>query len=431
MPKCGLFKVAFASANVEIAHARMRKRISGRARRIFLRKIHPKSDQFLVSGLLLFFAAITTATPTTGECQNTVALANQTAQPLTKLLIALHEKLIRQNPNENIVYSPASIALALALAESGAGGQTQTELKQWLAPRNFNGDVSALYQSLQRQLRVKTDEVTLSVANGLFYHQNFTLAESYLNEVKKCFDTAIEPVNFAESEAARQKINTWISNATAQKIPELIKPRVLTAATKAVLANAIYLKAAWQDLFRQTEDRKFYSLAQEDKAKTVRILVFRLRGEDRVCEGGISCFQVKFMVRTGTYKYASNEHIEILEIPYKGAPISMYIIKAKAPKTGIAAAEPSYKDQSPLKVWESAAMREVALKLPRFMIRLPTDLTEILQQLGVSTMFSDASADFSRMDPQKRLKVSSVVHEAYIKVCRNNTSLGAVMRKAF
>jgi len=364
---------------------------------------------FAYVGFILLFATATTAAPT--DCQFSLDLANKTRPPLSQFSIKLHKKITELNPDGNVVFSPVSIALALALVEAGAATQTQTELKQVLAPTGYNGDVSTLYQSLQHELRIQGENAKLSVANALFYHKAFTLKPEYLSKVKKCFETAIDQVDFQQSEAARQKINTWVSDATVQKIPELIKPNVLTADTKAVLANAIYLKAAWEERFELLEDIKFYELGQTNKAKTV-----------------------KFMSHTGSYMYAGNDDFEIVEIPYKEAPISMFIIKAKG-SANVATVIPKFATTPPLKLWESAQYRKIALKLPKFTIRLPTDLTTILGQLGLSSMFSDAGADFSRMDASNSIRVSSVVHEAYIKVNENGTEAAAatavIMTKTF
>ena len=46
-------------------------------------------------------------------------------------------------------------------------------------------------------------------------------------------------------EQARQAINDWVKTATASKIPQLIGPGLLDAATRLVLANAIYFKGEW------------------------------------------------------------------------------------------------------------------------------------------------------------------------------------------
>jgi len=238
------------------------------------------------------------------------------------------------------------------------------------------------------------------VANSLFYKTGFNLKNEYLTKTKKCFETAIEQVDFSQAEAARRKINDWASNATAQKIPELIKSGVIGPDTRAILANAIYFKAAWQNQFKQMEDLKFYNLGKADKAKTV-----------------------KFMVRTGRYSYSSTDDFEEVGIPYQNAPINMYIVKAKAPNTSITALESKLKAAIPQLI-QSASNERVILKLPRFQIRLPTDLTRILGQLGLGNMFTNG-ADFSRMDPENGIKVSNVIHEAYIKVNENGTEAAA------
>ena len=58
----------------------------------------------------------------------------------------------------------------------------------------------------------------------------------------KYYQASLERLDFADGEAARQTINTWVADQTNQKIKDLIPPGILNAATVMVLVNAIYFK---------------------------------------------------------------------------------------------------------------------------------------------------------------------------------------------
>ena len=47
-------------------------------------------------------------------------------------------------------------------------------------------------------------------------------------------------------------INAWTSERTHERIPEIVPDGVLDEETLLVLVNALYLKAAWADPFRET-----------------------------------------------------------------------------------------------------------------------------------------------------------------------------------
>ena len=63
----------------------------------------------------------------------------------------------------------------------------------------------------------------------------------------------------ADAEAARQRINNWVSEQTEGRIEDLIPPDTINAMTRLVLTNAMYFKAAWLYKFEAefTNDEPF------------------------------------------------------------------------------------------------------------------------------------------------------------------------------
>jgi len=347
----------------------------------------------LISAFCLFVATAIADSPTSDRCQFGLSEAKDAAKAVGNLAVQLYQKVVK--PDSNAIFSPVSISLALALVESGAAGDTKTEIQRFLGPPGSNQQ-----QSLQRQLQIQTDKVRVSIANGFFYAEILNLKDDYVNQVKQCFDTEITKEPFAtDADGARQKINQWVSNKTAEKIPELFKSGSITPDTAAVIANAIYLKAAWADRFEQTENRAFYKSGQTNQAQTV-----------------------PFMLRTDKYGYASKDNFDAVEIRYDGVQLSMFVLLPKQ-RDGIKSLEQSLTGEQLISLFGEMDRRQVELKLPKFTIRQSIDLKEVLQQLGIQKMFSD-EANFSRMTTDD-IKVSGAVHEAYIKVNENGTEAAA------
>jgi len=336
------------------------------------------------------------------RCQFGVDAAKQSSKAIREFSLKLYQKITAAKPDENIVFSPVSIALALALIESGTSGETRTEIQRYLGPEGSNqADSSALYESLQRQLQIRGGEkAQLNIANGFFYSNELTLKPDFVTKVKQCFETQVDKAPFkTNTEDARRQINQWVSNVTAQKIPELFKPRRIDPLTVAVLANALHMKAPWMDRFERTESLPFYKLGKTNQAQTV-----------------------SFMVQERRYAYASDEKVHLVEIPYDGAPLVMHIILPKQ-RDGLQAYESGLSGQQIRTLFSGMAQKMVTLKVPKFSIRSEVALKTVLQQLGVNKIFSD-QADFSRM-AEGRLKVSDAVHEAYIKINENGTEAAA------
>ena len=71
--------------------------------------------------------------------------------------------------------------------------------------------------------------------------------EDYLTNTGNYYQASLETLDFSQSEAASQVINTWVEEQTNQKIKDLIPPNALNNDTRMVLVNAIYFKG--KDVF--------------------------------------------------------------------------------------------------------------------------------------------------------------------------------------
>jgi len=352
---------------------------------------------------LLAIGLATTTSPSHDRCEFGVRAAKESANAVRNLAVQLYQKITTSKPNTNVIFSPVSIALALALVESGAAGTSRSQIQRFLSPPGSNSaDSSDLYQSLQRQLQINSDKAKVNIANGLFYSdKGLELKADYVSKVKKCFETQIAKEPFQTNpDQARLEINQWVSNATAGKIPNLFQQGSIDSRTLAVLASAIYLKAAWDEKFDRFENLPFYQSGNANQAKTV-----------------------SFMVQQEDYHYAENDNVVTVGLPYSSVPLTMYILLPKQ-RSGIQAFERSLTGETLKMLLNQTTNRQVALKLPKFTIRQSTDLKSVLQQLGVQQIFTD-SADFSRM-AERGMKVSDALHEAYIKVNENGTEAAAV-----
>ena len=286
----------------------------------------------------------------------------------------------------NLALSPHSVAVALNLAAYGARGVTREEIAAVV------GDSG---------MPVEGGEwVELSSANRLFGQQGL----AWQPDLEELLTT----VDFADSDAARGVINAWTSEQTHERIPEIVPKGVLDEETLLVLVNALYLKAAWMDPFRET------STTEAD---------FHL--------GDGTVVQVPTMVGHVGAQVGAGQGWRSARLPYVGGTLAMTVV---LPDPGrLADVEALVVERDWAAVLDAPAHERLELRVPRFTVRAAARLGEVLAALGMPTAFTD-DADFSGLTVDEPLKISEVLHEAFVAVDEQGTEAAAatavVMQRA-
>ncbi len=342
-------------------------------------------------------------------CQRAVEPANDIAEPppdvLPEDLAALVEgnnqfaldlyKKLAETEKGNIFFSPYSISSALAMTYAGARGQTAEEMAKVLGIAKLGDKVHPAHASLAYKLKSAggKDKPEFHIANALWGQQGLPFKPEFLQLTRNHYGAGLQEVNFGDTENARGTINKWVGEQTREKIPELLKPGILTRDTKLVLTNAIYFKADWLHPFKKTrtKDGPFHRTPTE----TVT---------------------VPFMHQTAKFRYSKVGESRVLELPYKGGEYAMLVAlpNKSSDIRGTLTNEV-------IKEWLAKATEcEIDLTMPKFQMRVGASLKSPLMQLGMTTVF-DNDADFSGMGVRKGTKIASVVHEATIDVDEQGT----------
>jgi len=352
----------------------------------------------LFKGVMIIFGlALATSSPVPLCPAVTREQSQQAEAALADFAVNLFKNVSAQDEDKNQVMSPVSIALALAMLENGADAHTREQLKHALVGVGSSADVLAAYREIQKHLRADDEKTKLTVANGLFQDKDLKLKDHYVSTTRHCLETEVDNKNdFTDHlEDARQKINKWVSQKTSEKIPELFKRGVLNEGDRMVLANAIYFKASWKHSF--------------SKAMTKQDTFYR-NGHDQQ--------NVQFMHHTEEHRHVSNNDLDAVELAYSHPDLAMVVVLPKA-RDGLRNLEKHLTGKQLREIVASMEQRKVKVQLPKFTVRSPTDLKNVLSKMGLDHMFSH-QANFSRMS-ETPLKVDNAIHEAYIDVNENGT----------
>ncbi|OWK55537.1 Serpin B5 [Lonchura striata] len=368
------------------------------------------------------------------------------SRPVTEFCLDLYKKLNRSAEDTNIVFSPMSISVALALIHLGAKNNTAAQIEKVLHVRkaagrmslgsdhesaapeaepegslesqpsfsqcNKEGDLNhKVFQELLLQLQNLGENYVLTLANNLFIQQGFELQQQFLMCSKELYGAMLQTVNFHGAvEAARRKINAWVESETQGKIKELFAPGVIDGHALLVLVNVIYFKASWEHKFEEEKTvQRDFKLNQNRKKP------------------------VQMMYQKGKFKLGYIEEVgaQILELPYAQKSLSMIILlpgdAADGSVSGLEQIESTITHEN-LMLWTSSEnMFETTVEvyLPRFKLEGTFNLNEVLQEMGMTDIFTESKVDLSAMTFAKSLVLSNVVHKAYVEVNEEGTVAAA------
>ena len=324
----------------------------------------------------------------------------------------------------NLLLSPYSIESALTMAWAGADGRTREEMRRVLHLAGGDTAVVDGLAALTRQLaevqaasRRRAEAarrhgspgtpVELNVANRLFAQSGFALRPAFTGLLRDRFGAPLEELDFARAaEPARVAINQWVAKETRDRIRDIVPQGALNADTRAVLANAIYLKAPWKDPFT---------------AEATTNGPFWVRGA--------TAADVPMMQQLQGYRYEKHGGFTALALPYDGGELQ-FLILLPDQRDGLAQLE---NDVTPELLAGCAKMpwRGVILHLPRFKLEPPsTPLGTLLRGLGMTTAFDQppGSANFDRMAPHRAdayLYLSEVFHQTWLALDEHGTEAAA------
>jgi len=332
------------------------------------------------------------------EHQAEVESVAKAAEEFSKSLYGV----IKETEQGNILFSPYSVAAVLAMLSEGARGETLEMMKNTMhLPETEN--LRAGYRDSIPALR-SNENFTLDTANTAFVMKDFKVLEEFQTSLHENYHAAMNTVDFAENEKAARTINDWVKSETRDKITDLIPADSLNAMTRLVLVNAVYFKADWEAQFKKDATGPETFWTTETESKEVQMMSLMGHKMDFARLDQLDCSMV--------------------ELPYKGNRIVMQVILPKE-KTGVFELENKL-TQADLQSLFSQNKRNVKvdLSLPRFKLSHSLALSESLQQMGMSNMFS-GEANLSGITGSRDLYVSSVVQKVFVEVNEEGSEAAA------
>jgi serpin B len=283
-----------------------------------------------------------------------------------------------QNPGQNLVFSPSTLASALGMAYLGARGATAAEMATVLhLPES---SAAALAAGLQARLKALSSldgpGVTAVASDQVWTDPALTTLRSYLDEVATGYGAGVAKAPFSTDPAkAAAEINAAISAATRGHITQLVDAGMLSQVGW-VLTSALYLDATWATPFNANQTQPASFTPTSGKAVTVPFM----NGD--------------------AFRYATAGGWQAVSLPYQGGKLTMTALLP--PARSAACALPSQAEMAAITgtldgAGAGAGVGKADVSLPK--VDLDTsggagNMRPALERLGMGLAFTD-NADFT------------------------------------
>lgn len=312
---------------------------------------------------------------------------------------------------KNTMISPYSVINALAMTANGASGDTLTQMEHILCATADNagkngredGTLDLLNRELQR-LRTsmpKDKNNYLYTANSIWYKdsdENFVPADDFLEQSALFYQADIFASAFDEKTA--KDINRWIDRRTDGMIQDILDQIPQNAVM--YLVNAVAFDGEWQDVYEkdQVQDADFYDM--NGSKSTVSMMYSE------------ECSYLKEEHATGFAKPYKERFDFVALLPDEDTDIRTYVSQMDG--------------ETFLKTINQSNDTMVEVGLPKFSAETKTELSEVLEKMGMQNAFDEKKADFSGMGYCKNganLYINRILHQTKIDVDELGTKAGA------
>lgn len=311
--------------------------------------------------------------------------------------------------DDNLMVSPYSIATALSMLYPGARGITATEIADVLHLTVDDATLHAVRNHIDTALATPPppmgdedtrEPFTIRPANSAWGQGGYPFLDEYLGILAENYGAGLRLLDYiGDPEGSRAIINTWVEDATEDRIKDLIPQGAVTVDTRLSLVNAIWFKANWFEQF--------------DAAATMPGTFTLLDGTE---------IEVPLMhagLRTG---YASTDRFEAVRLPYAGDAAMVVLL----PKQGSPAELAATLGPDDLDIAWGEYLVEVTL--PSFEFEAEIGLKSALQELGMRAAFESPfgdGADLTGITRIRELFVSDAFHKTFISLDEEGTEAAA------
>ena len=298
-------------------------------------------------------------------------------------------------PGENTLISPLSLFYALAMTGNGARGETLQQMETVLGM-----PVASLNPYLEGySAQITQNQGSLKLANSIWFtdDKRFAVEKPFLQTVADYYDAGIYQVPF--DEVTCRDINAWVKEKTDGMIPQILDQIPDDAVM--YLVNALAFEAKWAETYDQSQVMDGEFTTEDGQKQAVQML----HSEE------------SFYLDMGSA-------IGVMKM-YEG---SDYAFVALLPNDCTVEELVNSLDGTQLvQLLENPTKTTVLTAIPKFETAYGTEMSDILENMGMTHAFDGNLADFSGLGSSAagNIFIGRVLHNTFLSLGEQGTKAGA------
>ena len=300
---------------------------------------------------------------------------------------------------ENTLISPLSVLYALAMTANGADGETLAQMEQVLG---MDVDNLNSYMLAYLDLLPETKDYKMSLANSIWFKDdpNFTVEQSFLQTNADYYGAGAYKAAF--DEVTRNDINNWVKEHTDGMIPEILDE--IPDEAIMYLVNALAFDAKWADEYEEHQIREGRFTMEDGTRQDVDMMHSE---EYTYLEDDLATGFIKY--------YKDRKYAFVAMLPNEGVSVSQYV--------------DSLTSEHLRELLNNPQDLTVFASIPKFETEYDIEMSEVLQEMGMTDAFDWRVADFSRLGTYTvdgmNICINRVLHKTFISVTEQGTRAGA------
>ena len=300
---------------------------------------------------------------------------------------------------KNTLISPLSVLYALAMTANGADGETLAQMEQVLG---MDVDNLNSYMLAYLDLLPESKDFKMSLANSIWFKDDpdFIVEQSFLQTNADYYGAGAYKAAF--DEGTRNDINNWVKEHTDGMIPEIIDE--IPDEAIMYLVNALAFDAKWADEYEEPQIREGRFTMEDGTRQDVDMMHSE---EYTYLEDDLATGFIKY--------YKDRRYAFVAMLPNEGVTVSQYV--------------DSLTGEHMRELLNNPQDVTVFASIPKFETEYDIEMSEVLQEMGMTDAFDWQVADFSRLGTYNvdgmNICINRVLHKTFISVTEQGTRAGA------